>query len=159
MVAILTGKPLPEEDDGAGEWAESLLVDREMFPAGGGAGAKKPSAVPPRQAPAQAAPAATPIAEEPARQDDEGSIVRLSNRSAEELSGEPADGYYHRIFEEYIVARDSLGQETSMISYPRFVEKLVKHERILCRKQECKQIRFNIVMRDGKVILSPVAVA
>jgi hypothetical protein len=77
-------------------------------------------------------------------------------KNADELEKEPAEVYYKRVYNEYINAKGDLGENVEIISYMKFIEKLVKHENIYKRKYKCKAVRFNVEVKNDKVILSPV---
>ena len=137
MVAILTGRPVPEEATDAERWVESLLIDeqRQMMEIAQAAGA------PPE-----------PI---PGAVRNNGFI----ERTREELRREPAEQYYKRLYNEYINARSTIGESNDRVTYVKFVEKLVKNEKALKRKYDCRIVRFNVLLKENKVVLSPVPIA
>jgi len=103
--------------------------------------------------------------------DEQGNVVMpstlhfdtegLSPRDAEAmaLAQEPEADYYKRIFDEYISARKENKEPTEGISFDSFVAKLHLNEASLKRKYECQAVRFNVMVKDGKVILKPVPIA
>jgi len=111
MMALLQGKPLPEEENTENPWADSLLVESD---------------------------------------------VRSQGRSRMELSAEPADAYYKRIYEEYRAGRLALGLDVSNLSYVSFVERIARIERRLKARADGKNVRFNVGVEEHQVILVPV---
>ena len=69
---------------------------------------------------------------------------------------ENRDQYYRRLFDEYITSRQKLGQSNENIYYERFVEKLEKNENVLKARHGCAEVRFEVVVKEGKVVLKPV---
>jgi hypothetical protein len=73
------------------------------------------------------------------------------------LRDEPADGYYRRIFEEYIAAKRSLGDPTEGITLPAFVERIQASERELGEKHG-KPVRYKVDVRGREVVLLAVPI-
>ena len=71
------------------------------------------------------------------------------------LRDEPADGYYRRIFDEYIAAKRSLGDPTDSITLPAFVERIQASEREMSEKHG-KPVRYKIEVRGREVVLLAV---
>ena len=65
------------------------------------------------------------------------------------------DNYNRALFEEYITARQKLGQSNENILFERFIEKLQKNENVLKARHGCKEVRFEVVLKEGKVVLKP----
>jgi hypothetical protein len=131
MVAILTGKPIPEDD--ASAWGDALPVEEprdlllEMERLGQG--------------------------------DDRelGGAGRRTPRTAAELAQEPAEQYYRRTYQDYLAARIRTGQPDSP-PYVHFVQMLVRHERELKKRLGCRQVRFLVGVKDDAVKLQPVPI-
>lgn len=134
MVAVLTGRPSPDDDGETERWVESLLIEDKDRLDAKAAEARAPAIVGAR------APGAV-------------------ERSREELAREPAEQYYKRLYAEYVAARGTVGESNDRVTYVKFVEKLVKNEKALKRKYDCRIVRFNVLLKEGKVVLSPVPIA
>lgn len=136
MVAVLTGRSSPDDESETERWVESLLIeDREHLDAAALL-ARPPEAV--------------------------GAGIRaggFAERTREELTREPAEQYYKRLYAEYVAARGAIGENNERVTYVKFVEKLVKNEKALKRKYDCRIVRFNVLLKEGKVVLSPVPIA
>lgn len=131
MLAVLLGKPLPEdEEQSSGSWDV-------------GSGGASPPVVP-----RGAADAGLVIDSKPDGSEPPADLLR-----------EPAETYYKRLYGEYRRARAESGSPDEVITYVRFVERLVRSERDLKESLSCKHVRFAVKSRDGKVVLTPYPVA
>ncbi len=74
------------------------------------------------------------------------------------LAQEPEPDYYKRIYQEYIEARNEVGEATDSITYEGFVTKLRLNESNLKVKYQSRAVRFKVVVKDGKVTLKPVPI-
>ena len=87
----------------------------------------------------------------------------LPNRSpADEaammLAQEAEPEYYSRLFNEYIEAREQIGDSTEGINYENFVTKLRLNESNLKVRYQCSAVRFRVVVSGDKVTLKPVPI-
>lgn len=134
MKLVLLGKPFPEEEEEKGEeWAKSLLIEEETIesPASEISIQEQPS------------PSETPAYEK---------------IPSKEILQESADVYYRRVYNEYIEAKESVGEDVEKISYLKFVEKLVKNEAKLKKKFNCRAVRFFVKIKEGNVVLAPIPI-
>jgi hypothetical protein len=104
--------------------------------------------------------------------DEEGNVVGagggmsfdtegLSERDAQavNLAAESEPDYYKRIFDEYVNARRSTGENVDGVSYEGFVAKLRLTEANLKKKYNSRAVRFRVVVKDNKVTLKPVPIS
>lgn len=77
---------------------------------------------------------------------------------AAQLSAEPEDAYYGRVYKEYVAAKQALGEEVSSITEERFVQRLKANEASLQKKHGCRMVRFQVQSRDTQVNLRPVII-
>ena len=129
MIAVLLGKPLPEDDaEAAGSWGDGAV--------GGPSGAR----VRPRS-------------------EGEGDLIILKSASPEPLTAdearESAESYYKRLYAEYRKARTDAGDPDDVITYVRFVEQLVRAERELKTALGVGAVRFRVKTQGKKVTLEP----
>jgi hypothetical protein len=100
--------------------------------------------------------------------DDEGNVINANSldfdtalsekdEAAVKLAQEPESDYYKRIFDEYVAARASVGNQGE-ITFDGFVTKLRINESNLKTKYQCSAIRFKVAVADGKVSLKPVPI-
>ena len=131
MVAVLRGQPLPEEESLGEAWDERLLIDGELE-----AGQSDEDEL------GTVAPAASAAGTERGR----------------ELLREPAEAYYRRVHAEFVEARSRLNKPTDGVTYVRFVEKLAREERQLKARLGCRYVRFEVTVREGQVLLTPIPI-
>jgi hypothetical protein len=68
---------------------------------------------------------------------------------------EPLEVYRERIFKEYLAARAGLGLPTEELTLERFVARLDKHSLALKKRHKAREIRFSVILHEGKVVLKP----
>lgn len=156
MVAVLEGKPLPDELHGAG-WDESLLIDANGTGAAEGAViAGAPASGNGKAHAAGNGSVSAPAAEESA--DMLPAVAPAGTERARELLAEPAEAYYRRLFRQYVDARRSVGEPVDRITYPAFVEKLARNERRLKDRLGCRNVRFEVALKGQQVVLTPIPI-
>lgn len=86
--------------------------------------------------------------------------AEMSTKDAEAmaLAAEPEPEYYNRLFDEYVKAREEVGESVEDVGYEGFVAKLRLSEASLRKRYEARAVRFRVVVKDGKVILKPVPI-
>lgn len=132
MKAVLLGLPLPEDQERDDSWASNLRVEGESE-----AGAVQPV------------------------DEDTGDLVEAQTELGEVKADsikESATEYYRRLFREYTEAKQKLGEDTSKITYIKFVEKVAKTEKALREKYDVKQIILKVETKDTQVVLVPLRV-
>ena len=134
MVAVLLGKPLPEDESEAGS------IDWRGSAQGAPRSANKPDA-------------ASGLRVE----NEIGADGRLDKNDP--VLTEAAESYYRRLYDEYRKASQSAGDSGESVTYVRFVEKIARMERELKTRLGLEVIRF-VVKTDGdQVTLTPVTAA
>jgi hypothetical protein len=73
------------------------------------------------------------------------------------LAQEDEPDYYKRVYTEYVSARRATGTPDD-VSFESFIAKLRVNEGKLKARYQCKQVRFRVVTKDGKVSLKPVPI-
>jgi hypothetical protein len=58
-------------------------------------------------------------------------------------------------YNEFVKAKESIGEKVEKLNFDRFVKKLKKQEEILVAKHGCQAVRFQVVVRDNQVSLRP----
>lgn len=125
MSAYLQGKRMPDEDDDAEAWGDFLVGDVT------GTAMMRAIKTDSTQQEAEDTSAPTPA------------------------TREPEDEYKQRIFQEYVQARKSLGMDAEELTLEAFDEKLERHAASLRQKHKAREVRFSVVVREGKVVLKP----
>ncbi len=82
-------------------------------------------------------------------------VTGVPMSGANEEPEEPQQEYRRRIFDEYVAARRNLGLGVDDLTYDKFISKLTENTAVLMRKHEARDVRFSVVVRDGKVVLKP----
>jgi hypothetical protein len=131
MLAVLTGKPVTEEEAVAAAWDTEQLAESD----GGQLGSSLVNIV---------------------RKPAEGLDAEVSAA----LVKEPAATYSMRIYSEYRDARAAVGRPVEGLTYNRFLEQLASNERELRSALGCQHVRFIVRTRgDDTVFLAPFPIA
>ncbi len=70
-----------------------------------------------------------------------------------------ADGaHYKEVYEKFVQSRIECGEDTSDLSYERFVAKLLKNRAQIVEKHKAKSVRFQVYVKDGKAALRALPV-
>jgi hypothetical protein len=135
LLNVFTGTAETEDADGrvsmppsAADWKEAEFTD------------------------AAASPAAA--ARAPASADDPIDDPALSQKLADE---EPA-AYEQRVYQEYVSAKQALGENVSNIPQDRFHQRLAGRADALVKKHGCRMVRFQVETRSDQVVLRPVLI-
>ncbi len=103
------------------------------------------------------APSAAAMASAVAVDDQGGPAAALDPAAVQALAAEPADQYYGRIYQEYIAAKKSLGEQTDHITPQAFQGRLQSMESDAMQKHG-KPVRYQVQTRGREVILVAVPV-
>ena len=71
---------------------------------------------------------------------------------------EPVEQFYRRIFDEYVAARKKVDPNGEAVTYDRFVGQVKKNAAAFQKKHECSDVRFEVVVKDQRVLLKPVPI-
>lgn len=77
---------------------------------------------------------------------------------AAKLAAEPEDAYYTRIYQEYVAAKQAVGEDVSNIPQERFIQRLKGNESSLAQKHGSRAVRFLVQTRGNQVVLRPVLI-
>jgi|GEM_PF-2997338 len=105
---------------------------------------KEEAEEPPAEEPAEAAPAPAPEPPPPP--------------PPAEPQTEPEteeDKYYREMFEEFVRAKQEIGEKVEKLKLDRFVRKLKKQEELLKAKHGCKGVKFQVTVKNNQVSLRP----
>lgn len=75
-----------------------------------------------------------------------------SLRPASESDGGPPE-QHRELFDQFVSAKRECGEDTSRLTYQRFVAKLDRNRAALMSRYKCSDVRFDVATRDGKVTL------
>lgn len=65
------------------------------------------------------------------------------------------DRYYREMYEEFVRAKQEVGDKVEKLNLDRFVRKLKKQEEVLKAKHGCKGVKFQVTVRNNQVSLRP----
>lgn len=98
--------------------------------------------------------AAAPTAGQPNGGAEEGG----DDPAAAQLAAEPEEQYRQRIYDEYVAAKQGVGEDVSNIGKDRFLSRLDKNAENLKKKHGCRMVRFEVQTKGSQVILRPVII-
>jgi hypothetical protein len=81
-----------------------------------------------------------------------------SKESGEVKDNENSEGYYDRLFDEFIAAKKSVGDDISQVTKQRMIAKLKRAEEKLIEKHGCVSVRFGVKIEQNKVTLKPTPI-
>jgi hypothetical protein len=66
--------------------------------------------------------------------------------------------HYQEVFKDFVASREQCGEPADGLTYERFKAKLLKNREQLISKYQCKTVRFQVYVKEGKAALkaSPV---
>jgi len=164
--ALRSAEPQPKAADGYGPYAEenqpTTLYPSTLFGEDISAVAtSQPRATEPAAAEAESYPDATRVQEMPEE------LIRASARveSEPEPPPEPAppaasppappsdEQHFREVFREFLAAREKCGEPADGLTYDRFALKLRKNRDQLIQKYNCRTVRFQVYVKEGKAAL------
>lgn len=69
--------------------------------------------------------------------------------------GDPLSDYYASLYGEFCSAKKELGERVNKLNLDRFRAKLEKQSKRIKNKHSCKDVRFEVMVKSGKVSLQP----
>lgn len=91
--------------------------------------------------------------------DDAPALDSLDDDILGAPADEPAgDAYFKEVYEQFVAVKESCGEPTSGLTFPKFSDKLVKNREDLIAKTGCKDVRFTVYVKDGKAALKATPV-
>ena len=77
---------------------------------------------------------------------------------AARLAAEPENAYHARVYQEYVAAKRSAGEDVSNIPQDRFLQRIQGNAKNLAQRHGVAQVRFQVQADGGQVILRPVLI-
>jgi hypothetical protein len=150
---------LPEQGHGMQPEATVMFqVPASLLEASGAADRKAPAPAPaPRPQPPPPTPMHAPV-------DDNRTVVaqvphELLAQVAPKNDVDASDeAHYKEVYEKFVQSRIECGEDTSDLSYERFVAKLLKNRQQIVEKHKAKSVRFQVYVKDGKAALRALPV-
>ena len=60
---------------------------------------------------------------------------------------------HRELYQSFVDAKDICGEDTSKLTYPRFVGKIERNREALKRRYGCRDVQFKVQMTEGRVTL------
>jgi hypothetical protein len=78
--------------------------------------------------------------------------------SAPATGSDPEERHYQEVFRDFVATREKCGEAADGLTYERFKTKLLKNRDQLLAKYQCRSVRFQVYVKEGKAALkaSPV---
>ncbi|MHB8420736.1 MAG: MXAN_5187 family protein [Myxococcales bacterium] len=68
------------------------------------------------------------------------------------------EGHFQAVFREFVATREKCGEPADGLTYDKFVGKLKKNKDQLVAKYNCKSVRFQVYVKEGKAALKATPV-
>jgi hypothetical protein len=85
----------------------------------------------------------------------------LLSQSAQPANAGPDavdQAHYKEVFEKFLQTRIECSEDTSDLTYDRFVTKLLKNRQQILEKHKARGVRFQVYVKDGKAALRALPV-
>ena len=77
---------------------------------------------------------------------------------AEALAAQPEGQYYAQLFQDYVAAKQSVGEDVSNIPEDRFIQRIRGNAEHLLKRHGARMVRFKVETIGGQVNLKPVVI-
>jgi len=77
---------------------------------------------------------------------------------AKALAAQPEGQYYAQLFQDYVAAKQSVGEDISNIPEDRFIQRIRGNAEHLLKKHGARMVRFKVETIGGQVNLKPVVI-
>lgn len=114
--------------------------------------------------PAAAAPSAALPSPPPSHHDDARTVIAqvpqelLSAAAPREHVNNADEAHYREVYDKFVQTRVECGEDTSDLTYDRFVAKLLKNRQQIVEKHKAKSVRFQVYVKEGKAALRALPV-
>ena len=68
------------------------------------------------------------------------------------------DTHFQEVFRDYVATREKCGEAADGLTFDKFVVKLRKNKEQLVAKYNCKSVRFQVYVKEGKAALKATPV-
>lgn len=87
--------------------------------------------------------------------------VRAPSASAPSIAalGNPDDSHFQDVFREFLETRERCGEVADGLTFDKFAAKLRKNKDQLMQKHNCKTVRFQVYVKEGKAALKATPIA
>jgi hypothetical protein len=81
---------------------------------------------------------------------------RQDDPEAERLAAIPESEYFEQLYEDYLAAKKSLGEDVSSVPKDRFIDRMRGNADHLAKKHGASMVRFKVEVVGGQVNLRPI---
>lgn len=81
------------------------------------------------------------------------SVPTLENPRNVTLGDEDLDGYFRRVYQEFLALKNQCGERTDNLNFPAFAAKLRKNRESLLQRYHSRSVEFSVYIKDGKAAL------
>ena len=82
----------------------------------------------------------------------------LASIVAQQATPEGEHAYFRQIYEEFIELKQKCGEPTDSLTFEKFVVKLTQNRDALIAKYQCRAVKFQVYVKDGKAALKATPV-
>lgn len=86
-------------------------------------------------------------------------LLQSSAPSIAAAAGNTDDAHFQEVFREFIETRERCGETPDALTFEKFAAKLRKNKDQLMLKHNCKTVRFQVYVKEGKAALKATPVA
>lgn len=72
--------------------------------------------------------------------------------------GESQESSFQRVFDDFLALKKKCGESTANLTFEKFTAKLKKNRQALMTKHGCKEVRFQVYIKDGRAALKATPV-
>ncbi len=87
--------------------------------------------------------------------ENEDSNGLVEHKEHDTTEDDPLSEYYTALYSEFCSAKEELGERVKRLDLTRFRNKLEKQKKKIKSKHSCKDVRFEVMVKSGKVSLQP----
>ncbi len=73
-------------------------------------------------------------------------------------AGDPEERHFQDVFRDFVATREKCGEPADGLTYEKFKTKLLKNKEQLVTKYQCKTVRFQVYVKEGKAALKATPV-
>ncbi len=147
--------PAPEPHAMQPEATVMFQVPESLLAASATSAPKAPTPAPTPSAPAQVSRTSVDDNRTVVAQVPQELLAQVSPKNDVDSADE---AHYKEVYEKFVQTRIECGEDTSDLSYDRFVAKLLKNRQQIIEKHKAKSVRFQVYAKDGKAALRALPV-
>jgi hypothetical protein len=72
--------------------------------------------------------------------------------------GQSQEASFQRVFDDFLTLKKKCGESTANLTFDKFTSKLKKNRQALMSKHGCKEVKFQVYIKDGRAALKATPV-